>query len=144
MWLEKFNHYGTFIDFDPNKISWLEASSPQNGAKAIGVCDLLGDTVVAMACLSGELYLFIGRERFSLQDPGVRLTYEHNENGTTTFSVSGSNHSAGITYRSWWIGAGAGVAAFGSSSDEDEDVCAYIRFMMSVETRRKHLVQKYA
>lgn len=143
MWLERFNHYGKFIEFDPNQMAWREASSTE-GAKAVGVGDLLGDAVVAMVCLGGEPYLYIGGDRFSLQDPELRLTYEHKDNGTTTFSAADASHSATITYNSWWIGSGVGVAAFGSSSDEDEDVCAYIEFMMGAEMRRKHMIKKYA
>ena len=143
MWLERFNHYGKFIDFDPNQMTWREASSIE-GAKTVGVGDLLGDAVVAIVCLGGALYVYIGRDRISLQDPALRLTYEHKDNGTTMFSAADASHSATITYDSWWVGSGAGVAAFGSSSDEDEDVCAYIEFMVATEARRKHLLAKYA
>jgi hypothetical protein len=143
VWLERFNHYGKFIDFDPNQMTWREASCT-GGAKAVGVGNLVRDAVVAMVYLGGVLYLYIGRDWISLQGPGLRLKYEHKGDGTTTFSAADANRSAAITYSSWWVGSGAGVAAFGVLSDEDEDVCAYIEFMMGTEARRKQVIAKYA
>lgn len=143
MWLERFNQYGKLLDFDVRSASWVEKDSPGAGAKIAGVGDLISGEVVALVCVSRQLYLYIGRAEFSLHDPTLRLTYEHMDDGTTAFSAADSNRCARIAYDSWWRNSGVGIAAFGSPSDEDEDICAYVQVVMNDSIRRAHVMAKY-
>ena len=143
MWLERFNQYGRLLDFDVHSASWAEKNSADARATIVGVGDVLSGRVVALVCVGRDLYLYIGRAEFSLHDPALKLTYEHMDDGTTAFSAADSNRSARIAYDSWWRNSGVGIASFGSPSDEDEDICAYVQVVMNDSIRRAHVMAKY-
>jgi hypothetical protein len=144
MKLEKFNHYGKFLYFDPDIGTCLEQSSSSAQDKLVGIGVILNNSCVAMVVKDGRAFLNLGNVQFDLQDPLLKLSYEHQENGTTIFSATNSVSTARIIYDSWWKSGDPGVAALGTSDDESEDICAYIKFMTSTESRCHHIISKYS
>lgn len=144
MKLDRFNCFGKFIDFDPNIPHWSESDGANDTSPPSGVGDLLAGTCVAVVPINGRLYLYVGQKKFDLGGEGLKLNYEHHEDGTTTFEVRDGALSAKLNYPSWWVQSGSPVVGFGSSDDEDEDICAYISFMASNNLRSQHLIQKYS
>jgi hypothetical protein len=71
------------------------------------------------------------------------LQYGHNIDGTTSFSAADSAKNAQVTYPSWWHTSAPGVAAFGRGNDNDEDFCAYAKFMCEQPDRILDLAEKY-
>lgn len=144
MQLEKFNHNGKFIEFNPAENLWNEIAQP-NGDMAIqGVGDMLDGSHVALVGKSGGLTLYVNKMEFHLDDPSLKMQYEHKKEGTTTFLVIDRTKNVQIEYKSWWLSSPPGVVALADTNDEDEDLCAYIIFMTKVATRKAHLINRYS
>lgn len=144
MRLNYFNNFGKGIEFDPDTESAYEIllSSPAEITNGIG--SMLDNVCVALVVKSGKLFLYVGKAEFDLSDNATTLQYEHLANGSTRFAAHGKEGSKEIIYKSWWLAQAPGVAGLGAGSDEDEDFCAYVVFMLESETRKNHLIQKYS
>ena len=141
--LERFNHFGKVIEFDPASGLCREINVT-NTKRISGIGDLLGDSCVALVGNGNGLDLYLGQNAFGIEDPSIELHYEHMDDGTTVFSVRDTVKAAQVRYPSWWTVSSPGGVAFGTSNDEDEDICAYIIYMLKADTRKAHLIKKYA
>lgn len=140
MKLEKFNHYNKYLILNSDSGNWLESESSER--KVSGIGDYIENEIVALLAKERELFLLVGEQEFNVNDKSLTLMYEHNSNSTTRFSVINEHANVELNYISWWEKE-AGLAAYETGGDEEEDICAYIAFMLASEQRRQHLLSKF-
>jgi hypothetical protein len=143
MKLERFNQFNKFIEFDQQTGTGNDADN-EAGDAIVGIGDIVGETWVAITFVDGVPQLHIGKATFLLGKPDVVLQYGHNNDGTSYFRATDSTKNAQIIYPSWWHTSAPSVAAFGRGNDDDEDFCAYSKFMGEEPDRIRDLAEKYA
>ena len=143
MKLRRHLGFEKYIDFDPVKSHWAPAPAIDAAADINGVGDFVGDSFVALVRYGDGLEVYVGASRFDVQDPAFAMSYEHIGDSRTQFWVKDSRGSADITYPAWWVHSKSQHIAFGSSPDEDEDVCAYIVYMLNSESIRAKMVARF-
>jgi hypothetical protein len=145
MHLERFNTFGQQVEFDglTGDASVREETSGIASSPALGVCDLVSERWLALFVENGALTLQHGKVKIDLDVPGTTVGYAHLDGGVTQFQVSqGGRLGLSLSYPSWWTHTQF-VAGFGSGPDDENDFCAYLKFMMDSEATRKHLRSMY-
>lgn len=146
MHLKRFKPFGQHIEFDEltGNAFVREKSDDIASNPVLGICDLKLDNWLALYVEKGALTLQHGKVKIDLDVPGTTLDYAHLDSGVTQFQVSRRGLlNLSLTYPSWWTHTQF-VAGLGSGPDDENDFCAYLKFMMDSEATRKHLMSMYS
>lgn len=143
MILKRFNDARELIEFDPATGKFQILGSIPEGTRIVGVADIIANNLVALTFGTGEPSIYLGSDQYAIKDPSVRLDFEHLPQGKSRFSVGGSSGVTEIVYPSWWQNESGPLVVFDDTSDEAEDFCAYLVYMLGSTDSYQGLVKRY-
>lgn len=142
MFLEKFNDISKLLVFESSNGTVNQIDN--NGEKCNGIGDVRNGNTYVIFVEKSHLYLQINMTRLNLSENEVFIKYYHHEN--QTFVRINITHEAilEIDYPAWWTEEDLGPAAFGMDDDDDHDILAYLKMMLSTQKSKAGLINKYS
>lgn len=144
MYLERFNVFNQFILLDEDFSGVCILDENDSIIKKIsGICDFIADDWLVLFVVNGDIILKYKDIKVDIDDEDVSLHYYHVDDGNTYFQVQKSGEIyLSLNYPSWWLSREF-VVGLGIGSDDENDFCAYINYIMSSDLGRKNIRNVY-
>ncbi|PXF30706.1 hypothetical protein WH50_14025 [Pokkaliibacter plantistimulans] len=142
MIIEKFNDKANEIQFD-ERTGNIKIHQVKN-KKFSGIGEKILDNFAILYIANESIYLRLGDNTIEIVTKEMSFDYSHIDT-TTTFSIQQRGKIVfKIDYPSWWIAQDQPMPGLGVGDDDENDFFAYIKLMLTNDTRRLHLIKKYS